>query len=372
MKEEVKRKFDTISNVWRSYIWEYQFCRRNINFKVDFKDNYFGQILGYFQDTFDIIFENREVKSYSDKFSNNIGLLQSIYVQQDFIEEMLIIFKTRINKGDLKKDENYSINREIRNELVGHPIRKIDGEFISSSLFAYERDASKIVYLRYHKNNDFKFESMSMSIVDIRKRHRAFLNTYFDAIIVQLKKVLALFRKELDNLLRIVDGVPFNKLLDLTSIYFESIHNSDYIYDRDTLKEVYQKKDENPRYQNVIDEFYNDLKNILSEVSTYSKELFDEQTVMENKEISFESIIIETEEKKLSSNELPEEDYGYELGKIGTKKDFQYFLFMSGILRRKCQDNELVLNELDHMTENWQNDLEFYSSYKLICKKLKF
>jgi hypothetical protein len=157
VKENLQYKLSQIASVWNDFIWEYDFCKRTIKFTPEVRSNYFGDILGYFGDTFDIIFENRESKSYSDKFSNQISFLQSIYVQQDFIEELLIIFKCKTNKGDLKKDNNYIINRDIRNELVGHPIRKQNGKFISSCLFGYNSGSDKIVYLRYHKENNYEF-----------------------------------------------------------------------------------------------------------------------------------------------------------------------------------------------------------------------
>ena len=160
MKEELTHKLRQITDVWNYYILKHKFCNKKIKFTDEVKTNYFGDILGYFQDTLDIIFDLRESNSYTDRFSNQISLLQSIYVQQDFIEELLIIFKCKISKGDLKKDSNYYINREIRNELVGHPIRKQKGEFISSCLFGYNGGSDKIVYLRYHKENNYEFESM--------------------------------------------------------------------------------------------------------------------------------------------------------------------------------------------------------------------
>lgn len=126
MKSDVENKLHRIANIWNHFIWEYKFCSQKIKFSEDVKSNYFGDILGYFQDTFDIIFTERNTKSYVDRFSYHMSLLQAIYIQQDFIEELLIIFKCGVDKGELKKDEDYSVNREIRNELVGHPIRKTE------------------------------------------------------------------------------------------------------------------------------------------------------------------------------------------------------------------------------------------------------
>jgi hypothetical protein len=129
MREILDRKRSKISDIWNNYIWEYKFCNSKIKFTNDVKSNYFGDILNYFSDTFEIIYADKKTESFSENIENSISFLQAIYIQQDFIEELLHIFKCNVNKGILKQDPNYSINRELRNELVGHPIKKspIDG-----------------------------------------------------------------------------------------------------------------------------------------------------------------------------------------------------------------------------------------------------
>jgi len=183
---EAKLKLNKIANIWNDFIWQYKFCSSKIRFDDDVKTNYFGDILGYFSDTFPIVFsEKRQFSNYSEKFSFTISFLQAIYVQQDFIQELLEIFKTSKNKYHLKQDENYFINREIRNELIGHPIRKMGiptnkiislsceycdktiqkprkkTALISSTLFSYQSKNEEIQYLRYHRDNNFEFESRS-------------------------------------------------------------------------------------------------------------------------------------------------------------------------------------------------------------------
>lgn len=212
---------------------------------------------------------------YSGRFSNQISLLQSIYVQQDFIEELLLIFKCGIEKGDLKKDFNYSINREIRNELVGHPIRKHNGQFISSCLFGYNGGSDKIVYLRYHKDNNYKFESMEYPVSEIIERHKDFLNKYFDEILNKLKLILFEFVKEIENIENLTDKKSFEEILKISSIFYESIFEYDFIYNKESLKKVYARKDEHRRYQNLIDKFYYDLKSSLKEKKEYVIELFE-------------------------------------------------------------------------------------------------
>lgn len=373
MKEEVIVKLERIADIWNHFIWEYNFCKRKIKFTPDVRTNYFGAILGYFQDTFDIIFENKETKSHSDRFSNQISLLQSIYVQQDFIEESLIIFKCGIDKGDLKKDSNYFINRDIRNELVGHPIRKYKGEIISSCLFGYNGGKGKIVYLRYHKDNNFKFESMEFPISEIIERHKDFLNKYFDKILNKLKRILFDFSKEIENLENLIDNKSFDEILAISKIFYESIFKYDFIYDQESLQKVYAKKDEHKRYQNLIDKFYYDLKSSLKEKKEYAIELFEPKKEFKETNIGIPTININFEKTtKIDSFEKERPvTYHYELGKIATKRTPMDFEFFGGCLKIKCAENEIVLTELEHMESNIYNDIEYYTAYRLICNELK-
>lgn len=373
MKKEVKYKLDRIADIWNTFIWEYDFCRRKIKFTLDVKTNYFGDILGYFQDTFDIIFDDRESKSHSDRFSNQISLLQSIYVQQDFMEELLLIFKCRIEKGDLKKDSNYYINRDIRNELVGHPIRKHKGELISSCLFGYNGGEDKVIYLRYHKDNNFKFESMEFPIPEIIERHKEFLNNYFNVILNKLESILLSFFKKIEELEELINTQSFNKILEMASLHYESIFKYTDIYNKESLLKIYARKDEHRRYQNLIDKFYSDLRNGLKETKEYSTDLFHRRKEINISEIEkplFDIEFTDAKEIDKSNIEIPV-TYHYELGKIATKRSPKEFDFFGGCLKRKCGDNKLVLNELKHMELNMYNDIEYFTAFQLICTELK-
>ena len=148
MRDVLDKKLDKISDFWNNYIWEYKFCNSKIKFTPDVQSNYFGDILRYFSDTFNLIYNHKKADTFSDNIETSISFLQAIYIQQDFIEELLHIFKCNVDKGDLKKDTNYSINRELRNELVGHPIRKSDingtRQLLSSTIFSNSTDATRI------------------------------------------------------------------------------------------------------------------------------------------------------------------------------------------------------------------------------------
>lgn len=373
MKEEVTYKLDQIESIWNHFIWEYDFCKQKIKFTPEIRTNYFGEILGYFQDTFDIIFDDRESNSYSDRFSNQISLLQSIYVQQDFIEELLLIFKCNIVKGDLQKDLNYSINREIRNELIGHPIRKYKGKLISSCLFSYNGENDKIVYLRYHKDNDYRFESMEFPIAEIIERHKKFLNKYFDEILKKLKRILSSFVKKIEKLEELISIQSFDDILNIASVYYESIFRESYIYDKESLLKIYTRKDEHRRYQNLIDKFYCDLRNGLKETKEYVTELFEPRKEINTSQIEkpiFKVKFIDARKIDLTDIKRPV-TYHYELGKISSKRNPIDFDFFGDCLKRKCADNKIILNELSHMELNIDDEIEYYTALQLIRTELK-
>lgn len=263
-------KFNDIIDIWNSYILKYKYCQKKLKLEengVEIKTNYFGDILEYFNDTYDIIFNNNNLNNLSEHMS----FLQSIYVQQDFIEELLRLFNIGINKGCLKSDPNYTINRDIRNEFIGHPFRQLNGEFISSCIYHHRySNSDKIVYIIYHKDNNYKPEKRECLIKDIIDRHYKFLNTYFDKIINKLKNVLKKHKKEIINLKKLVESNNHSFEIKLKSIelHFESILESAYLYTKEELIEIYNKKDEHKRYSFFIEDFYNVLKKMLKETKT--------------------------------------------------------------------------------------------------------
>ena len=56
MRDVLDKKLDKISDICNNYIWEYKFCNSKIKFTPDVKSNYFGDILIYFSDTFNLIY----------------------------------------------------------------------------------------------------------------------------------------------------------------------------------------------------------------------------------------------------------------------------------------------------------------------------
>lgn len=372
MKDQVKDKLDIIADVWNEFIWDNKFCRNQINFSSDAESNYFGDILGYFYDTFEIIYEKKNGVEYSENFSSHISFLQAIYVQQDFIEEMLILFKTGIVKGDLKLDPNYALNREIRNELVGHPFRKIGDRVISSTVFGYERSPDTITYLRYHADNDFKCEIIKVKIGDITKRHTTFLHTNFDLIIEKLKSVVASYSDELEGVKEKIETVSFQSLVKIISQKLKPFLENTFLYDEKSILEIYEKRNEHKRYRVVYESFLNDLKRRITQLQEYCISVFS-RPVFSDDHIELPLFddnynLINMPRKIKAGRE--KESYHYELGKLSTKRQPRDFEFFSGFLKAKCKD-ETVLYELERMKDYLDNDVEYLSSHKLISKILK-
>lgn len=66
MKDLLKKKLNKIADIWNDYILEYSFCNSKIKFSDDVKSNYFGDILHYFSDTFNVIFKEKKGNSFSE------------------------------------------------------------------------------------------------------------------------------------------------------------------------------------------------------------------------------------------------------------------------------------------------------------------
>ncbi|MDY0143768.1 MAG: hypothetical protein RBR97_17925 [Bacteroidales bacterium] len=374
MKSTVEYKLKQIKDIWNNFILDYEYCSKKIKSNRDIKSNYLGDILGYFNDTIDIVFVDNYNQKYPDKFGFTISFLQAIYVHQDFIQEMLEVFKTGIEKGELKNDPSYSINRNIRNELVGHPIRKIEGKLISSTLFSYQAKNDEIQYLRYHIDNNFDIESKTYKILEIQIRHREFLEKYLDIILEKLKIILNEYLNELKKLENVIKKGNLETIIKLVELYFESFFEIGYLYKRKPLTEICKRRSEHIRYERYITKFLNDLTSEIQEKRNYVREVCEpKQTIISlqvKKKLSKIKFATTRQSVKINNEKPVKENYIYELDKIATRRNPSDFEFFGGMLRVKCKDNHLIINELEHMKNNIYNEIEYYTSYNLICEEL--
>lgn len=384
MRESLERKRSKISDIWNNYILEYKFCNSKIKFTNDVKSNYFGDIFNYFSDTFEIIYADKKTESFSQNIENSISFLQAIFIQQDFIEELLHIFKCNVNKGILKQDPNYLINRELRNELVGHPIRKgkVDGtqQLLSSTLFSNSINDKHISYLRYHIDKNYKLEEIKHLKSDIINRHSCFMEKYFDIIIKKLKKILQLFKIKLAEIEKVIHYAPFENVLKIVTDNFECIFTTDYLYNPEILKNIYSLKNKNQRYLNAIEMFYSDLNHSLKERKEDIYQLLndkDRHSIIHNYDESImpTTTFIEPNENDLTTiNKIEKKSYNktylYEMSKLISRADKLNFNFCTSLLESKFNHNKLIMSEIENMKLNFNDTLEYYCSYRLIDKLL--
>lgn len=400
MQEEIEGLLKQIRNIWNSAIWDHQFYYKKIKHNSDIRTNYFGEILGYFEDTLDIVFSdeyNTIQDNHSARFSYSISLLQAIYVQQDFVEELLSIFKTGIDKGDLKKEVSYTINRELRNELVGHPVRKLlqeTGEYqthqcsncdikidkpirkealVSTTLFSYQGAKDEIKYLRYSRENNFKVEIMSHKIIDIQERHFKYLANFLKKVISSTLPLIKKHRKQLDSLISQIKKKKLDSVIDMTDHYFESFFETDHLYTPKHLLELNSKQEENFRYKYSLDLFYKDLEESINdfiinidEIINPGKKELQSSIKASPIEINFFNNIEELDQIK---KDVVEKDFNYEISKFYSKRNSQDFSFFSSSVLSRT-DNKIVIDEIHHMSNNISNVLEYYSALNVVVKEL--
>lgn len=377
--DEVYKKLETIRDVWNYNIWDYPYCQSEIKFNSEAKTNYFGDLMGYFHDTLDILQSPIQGEGLSGVFSYHVSLLQIVYVQQDFIEELLKLFSTGYNKGDLKKDENYYINREIRNELIGHPIRRDNVEkLVSSTLFSYESKLDKIEYLRYRQDNNFQFESIKHKVSEVLQRHTTFLNKWLDIIIEKLKLVVNKHKIELNKVLNKISTIKFESLVSLLEQKYKPFLTNTYLYDKESILKIFQKHKLHRRYNIVYEKFMEDLKISLIEELKNCDEVFKRRFIIYDGPVSEVKPILVYGEDEIyidvpkQKSRFLKKDYHYPLQKLidSHRRNYDDFDFFSGLILSQTK-NKIVKSELDRMRENLFDEVEYISSYRLICSILK-
>jgi hypothetical protein len=360
----VNETLEKITDSWNYYFWKNKFCQNRINFNEEIKTNYYGDILSYFNDTLVLLTDIKPEKEFNKSILQAIGILQLIYTHQDLIDELLYIFKL---PQSIKADKNP--NRDIRNELIGHPIRRKPkgNELISSVFFGREFKNGTIHYILYTKANNFSGKEVLCSLKSIVESHELFLEKYVRIILNKIETVLRQLQKKLTDLEILIDkNVDFYKILKLVDQYFNSVYKENYLFKREILIRCFEKQQEHPRYGLGIKLFIDTLKEYISETISNIDELFSKKEKQFDNDTTETIITYSTEAEEnfvpSTSNHLH-----YELSKLFDKHPvvgIDYF-------KRKFHDDKQLLEELLNMEHNTNDDLEFYSSYEYLQSLLK-
>lgn len=371
MEDILRRKIKLIQDIWNNYIWEYQVCRKGFKNEAVLKKNYFAEIISYLNDTLELFSHNHKSSNFFQRVYNSTALLQIIYVQQDVVKELLQLFNCEEKFQSLEGNTDFTLNRNIRNSLVGHPINRGENNtLVSSALFSFGRNKEFIDYALY-KYDDPKsanFERKSENIDEIIKRHERFMNTFLDEILKKLKNNLDRFKKELLNIENLLDQPrDLKKLVEVSSLKFEQIHKSDYCYDESSLLKIIDKIDEHPRYKYFIEQFSRDLKDSIVETKTSIEAVFEEkeeEEIDESKNVKVE-FVIPSANSGIGERKV-EISYRHELQKLAEKGAGLGFEFVAESLTNIFPNSKVVSEELTNMRKNLNKDFEYYSSYKFL------
>jgi len=250
----IKEKLRIINEYWNRYYFKKEFFQKKINFTDDVKTNYYGDLNNYLLDTLDLVDEFKDVDTAQDYISKSIVLMQIIYVHQDLIDGLLYIFKL-----DDSSKEDKNPNRDIRNELVGHPISKKDGILNSSVLFdIFHRSEEELRYTRYSKEKGFQADLQVYNIKEIIERHQKFLNKYLDKIINKMLNEEKEYTKKMNSLKNIPLSKQFNFIEQNDKRLLSEI---DCLFETDNLKYYYENMDKHPRYSHCIDNYMQEQLN---------------------------------------------------------------------------------------------------------------
>ncbi|MDP5200812.1 hypothetical protein [Flavobacterium sp. DG2-3] len=334
-------KLHLIESVWRNYIWEYDFFREKLNFDDESKTNYVGVIFGYFHDTLPIItnyLNDKSPSSLNNDFLNSIGLLQVIYLQQDLVIEL--------NKSfGFSHDITSNTNRELRNELIGHPISRFQNRTLKSfCLFGYETSRNKIVYLKYAQNNNFKFQAKEYQTNEIIENHIKLLDKNFELILNKIKRLFTEFKKQLNLILENIHTTTFEILIEEISKNFNFYFKSDIVFSRENILKTYNLKDKALRYNYNLKLFLSNLKcSLIENINTINK------TYLRKKEN-----VIEYKYIDLPSN--------YTFGKLYSNHP----IFGINYFKERFSFDKEIIIELENMENNIGNDFQYYCSYNYL------
>jgi hypothetical protein len=270
----VEAKISRISDAWRQFFLEYESCKKEINYNSEVRTNYVADVFIYLRDTLPFLLETGNHDDSMKNVFNVFGLLQAIYVHQDLMGELLFIFKL-----PQSSDQNKSINRNLRNELVGHPLRRRNDQLISSVFLGRGFHAGSINYVRYDYPDGFKSKVIDHSWNDILTRHFNFLNTCLDQMGKKIGTVIKKFQKNLVEFLPLIATIPFEKVIDLTTHRFEILFKHNDAYDKQFLISCDQQSSSHPRYKFLKDLFLSELTECITQTILTTEKFINPQPV---------------------------------------------------------------------------------------------
>ena len=356
-KKIVLKKSKRIRDAWNDCFWEFRVCQRHIRFTAEERSNYIGDLLNYFDDTLHHLEKFRIQPNYLSTMYETTAVLQMMFVQQDMVDEMLGVFKLGKSSSNEKK-----FIRNLRNELIGHPISRGEGgELISSIFITGQTEGSCLSYIRYHKSNNYKHELITHNWKDIFKKHETYLIHFLDKILDQIKEILTRYSQ---TVLFLKDGagqVSFEKLVRWVSLIFDVYTANFPLFYPKNLIDFYNKKDTHPRYRYAIGLFQDGLGDRIGEVLRNIRHItLDSTNFNYDTVIKFDIIYLQ----EFEINEVAvNRKINYEFSKL-----FEHdHIFGIDYFMQEFNNDSEIIPELENMAvSKGDRTGEFYCSYEYL------
>lgn len=354
--DRAKDILENIRDVWNNFIFNLKFFHEYYKFDDATKANHFGQILDHFTDSLHILESAKAPNDIVNRYAFNIGLLQTIYVHQNLVKEMHRIFKTGVDYERLEKDDNYSKNRKIRNELVGHPISSKENrktgevKVMSAVTLTYSPNENTISYVKYARENDFKGEDKELSVTEIIDRHQQFMESNLSCIYIHTHEALKAYQEKITEMVSSRTQGNFEQTLCLVEKYYETFEEQGHLYKTAQIRAVHGRKDEHPRFQHTLDEYLSNLDLDLKQKSG-----------------TINAIVNNAEEQQIDYP-IYSHDFHYELSKLWKNRESPLFDAFYNTLLSKSQNNPLVIEELEFIKAHRSDEVAYYSA----CFYLKY
>lgn len=182
------------------------------------------------------------------------------------------------------------------------------------------------------------------------------MSHYLEKILEKIKQEVVVFIKKLECFNIEIKYTNVEKSLNDIDLYFEIMYSSWKISDKNTLLSILARIEDHDRYKNFINCFLDTLKSTVIDVRAEANEFLD----LQNELPSFSN-----PKKDIK----PNNNVSRAIGKLIDKNNFVLY---SNILKRQCSDNVVVYQELQHMEDNLEDDIEYYTALRLIHKELDF
>ncbi len=373
---------------------EFKGCNKQIHFGPDVQSNYMAEIMQFFKDTQALI----DAQPLQYDFAHAMSFLQAIYIQQDLVEELLFIFKCKSNKAKLKSDKNYAINRNLRNEFVGHPIRRDvhTRKFVSSSFYRPANSAQPAIsYIRYRRETNYKQEWELHLVDNIKARHQRFVQQYLAEVLHDIGIILHKFNTRVLQVCEsLISTGRFANLIDYVEEQLKPIA-CEPMFTSENLKYALERKVEHERYHYLVVDYIHLIWEGVSNLKKLIKLNYPERGELVLIPVETKYVLVKNEPididsdfsklkivgrsritvKKRPSVEQAYPDCNYEITKLYEVKSNEDFEFYWNGLHQKLNAFDELKDELTFLNQSFGKTMDYYPSlvflnYTLNSKKL--